>query len=595
MVYKYISANTDLDSAIALLTTAHGHTDGTIFENIIDTLKNTQLLVENKKYLKKNIDAIFENIKSFILQQILYTTSVRSGSYYYMSEGRINGKISSSSYILEDTFNTYDKLYRNEKMNVSSKTMKQTFNNVRKSLRKYAQDEFKIVGNGLLETYNKNINLLKISTGQDLLNLEIKEATQSRDRIGYYNYKGRDIMINIDDIERNKEKILEYIRTGPDGLMTHPFFKLIEQEPLFYSEIYETMLRPMLKLSANKLKQKMKENSRLLLSETEIKNLNNVLYLRKLVKRNLLFIDVLLMTKGDFGFIENKKNEDIWYHHLINKETPDNLLTFRPNPGEPVLLDVPYGIQEMLVVRNKKVEDSQKGYIKTGKETGPSTQNYDARNQKACLNGLMISPLLSANTPLDNFKNDLANKLQKVICGSETTKISSIILLCWSLGYDHLTLISSNCRAESSTYKGFRAQTDESKTIGNVKNQSIFKVFEEKYKLIRKSAKRKSKSQSQIVKRRNSSTKSVRNLVNNSKKCPKGKQLYEQTKRCRKIIKKCVPPKKLYKPTNRCRTKKCQPGKKLFKPTNRCRKITKKCPEGKYLFIPTNRCRKTNL
>ena len=480
-------------------------------------------------------------------------------------------------------------------MNVSSKTMKQTFNNVRKSLRKYAQDEFKIVGNGLLETYNKNINLLKISTGQDLLNLEIKEATQSRDRIGYYNYKGRDIMINIDDIERNKEKILEYIRTGPDGLMTHPFFKLIEQEPLFYSEIYETMLRPMLKLSANKLKQKMKENSRLLLSETEIKNLNNVLYLRKLVKRNLQFLDVLLMTKGDFGFIENKKNEDIWYHHLINKETPDNSLQFVPNPGEQVLLDVPYGIQEMLVVRNKKVEDSQKGYIKTGKETGPSTQNYDARNQKACLNGLMISPLLSANTPLDNFKNDLANNLQKVICGSETTKISSIILLCWSLGYDHLTLISSNCRAESSTYKGFRAQTDESKTIGNVKNQSIFKVFEEKYKLIRKSAKRKSKSQSQIVKRRNSSTKSVRNLVNNSKKCPKGKQLYEQTKRCRKIIKKCVPPKKLYKPTNRCRTKKCQPGKKLFKPTNRCRKITKKCPEGKYLFIPTNRCRKTNL
>jgi len=96
MVYKYISANTDLDSAIALLTIAHGTTNGTIFENIIDTLKNTQLLVENKKYLKKNIDAIFENIKSFILQQILYTTSVRSGSYYYMSEGRINGKISSS-------------------------------------------------------------------------------------------------------------------------------------------------------------------------------------------------------------------------------------------------------------------------------------------------------------------------------------------------------------------------------------------------------------------------------------------------------------------------------------------------------------------
>ena len=180
MVYKYVSSNTDLDSAIALLTIAHGMTDGTIFENIIYTLANTKLQVRNKRYLNENIYSIFENIKSFIFQQILYSTSVRSSSYSYMTKGEINGRISSPSYILEETFNTYDKIYRNEKMNVSSKTMKQTFNNVRKSLREYFKDEFESVNNELLETYNKNINLLKISTGEELANVEIKEENQSK-------------------------------------------------------------------------------------------------------------------------------------------------------------------------------------------------------------------------------------------------------------------------------------------------------------------------------------------------------------------------------------------------------------------------------
>ena len=625
MVYKYVSSNTDLDSAIALLTIAHGMTDGTIFENIIYTLANTKLQVRNKRYLNENIYSIFENIKSFIFQQILYSTSVRSSSYSYMTKGEINGRISSPSYILEETFNTYDKIYRNEKMNVSSKTMKQTFNNVRKSLREYFKDEFESVNNELLETYNKNINLLKISTGEELANVEIKEENQSKDLIGYYNYKARDVMINIDDIEGNKEKIREYIRTGPDKLMKYPFFRLIEENNKDAIEQVAMIFEKILEVPINNRYKIMKKSSKILnrplqemylLSESELKILKNTRHLHKLIKRNLRFLNVMLMDKGSVGFLENKKNEDIWYHHIINEETPDNFLRFRPNPDESPLFDSTYGIQEMLVVRNNKVEESQKGYIKTGEETGPSTQNYDARNQKGCSNGLMISPFRSTNSPLLNFKNNLSKELKKVICESETTQISSIILLCWSLGYEHLTLFSSNCRSNSSTDKGFRAQTDESKTIGNVKNKSLFKDFEEKYNLIRKSVKRKTKGQSKSVKRKKSSSenqfliqipeeaygnsskssaKRIRNRVNKSKKCPKGKKLYEPTNRCRKITKKCLQPKKLYKPTNRCRTKKCQSGKKLFKPTNRCRKITKKCPQDKFLFRPTKRCRKKFL
>lgn len=466
---KYKSNNAILDSNAVSFVYAHGRTlsDETIFkcfEKVINTLP-----------FKKSHKKMIEDLEQFTVEKVLYTSSVSSGSIAFTAH--YTSKQTSS--IIEN-IQLIQNNYAKCESDVSSKNMETYFRKNRKILRENYLNLFDRLNLQKISDDIKDFNKMYKKINKNGLK-EFNITKNTKKKYSYNNIHNNEIEIpdNLEEImEFNRKQIYKYFTSNVDPL-TFVSLKKVYEAILYNPKILDTnkKLRKSLMIpeyeSNNIIKRKFKS---LTFNKTTA---------LKYINRNNSAIQILenLPKQKDYENFNNYKNNNVWFHQLINKTVYNTHLTLQPHDKDNEIKYNVRGVHTLFNVQNKKKLSDNK--LLKNDDLQSCLDNIHKMN--VCNNFKSepehITELLKKkklhskkdDLMIETNKKMLKDKLLNKICNFKIASTAEIIMLYWCFNYQHLTLYQHTCRGwttENLKEKINRIQTPSSMNISKIKLNS---------------------------------------------------------------------------------------------------------------------------
>ena len=616
MANKYRSNDKLLNSAISVFMNSHSRTiNNTMFNNVETIFTAVKI---------PNLREKMADFKRYVKETVLVASAVSPNSLYVFTEGS-DARISSPALNVKSVFEKYTTI-SSKKRRITSKLMKENFKESRVILKNLEHSREKT--EEMFVRYNKHLKkwnqINELDDKKALSELKISVVPNAVSNYSYHNFTTKKYSSNVKKtLDTNKKELMNIFEPKIEEKEKDELLRIIDLYGVwlrdFEGKTFENFLQDTCDGDVDIFMNKYKIPSKhrlIFKSRNDVKIDKIKLYYKTIIK--------LLNTSTEIYFYhmhDDVQNNTVWYHELIDERALDRAYSLSRPSSESERSDALYGLNILFNYADGQQISNSVPYKPTGNETGPVESDVTYRNQNLCELNIMskMLGLSSVQQTQDKYKQDLIRICISRICGNKVSNLSEILVLFWSLNYEHVTLYIHGCRGGSQDNRDYKLETSSTPNNNYVRpNSTELRRIEEHYekrindyKKTKKSKKSKSSKRSTklrnktsssegwitsknatikrksvtkwqpITQRKMSSSSKGFTRTKESKRCPNGQKRNKDTGNCEPKIKKW----KVVQ--NRDKTSSSKRSRSI---TSTGTKKHKRCPNGQRRNKSTGNC-----